>query len=337
MVSKKENRAIFISSVLDYMNAHEFQGVDLDWEYPGDPTRGGRKLADTRNFAALLKEMRAAYGTSKGISLTLAPDYQYLRWFDAKAMEQYVDFFGFMAYDLHGSWDQDVKALSKLVRGQADIRDIANDTVPLWFDGLNPKKINFGLAMYGRGYTLANPSCSDLLCPFSGPSKPAPCTNSVGVMSLLEVQQLIKQRNLTPKNLPGSMMKQITWEDQWIGYDDEETFAQKKAWADGRCFGGTMVWSIDFQAPGSGGFVFPCFLPHISWLTISQIRGQHPGRLLAPEVYSTSPGSTDVPAPAQCTGPCVLVLPPRTLPSPITISIFLYTTSLESGLVFQRL
>jgi dienelactone hydrolase len=29
---------------------------------------------------------------------------------------------------------------------------------------------------------------------------------------------------------------------------DEETFAAKKAWADGFCFGGTMIWSIDFQA-----------------------------------------------------------------------------------------
>jgi len=42
--------------------------------------------------------MRASYGTRYGISLTLAPDYWYLRWFDAKAMEPYVDFFGFMAY-----------------------------------------------------------------------------------------------------------------------------------------------------------------------------------------------------------------------------------------------
>lgn len=42
--------------------------------------------------------MRAAYGTRFGISVTLAPDYWYLRWFDAKAMEPNVDFFGFMAY-----------------------------------------------------------------------------------------------------------------------------------------------------------------------------------------------------------------------------------------------
>ncbi|PNH64228.1 hypothetical protein VD0001_g8902 [Verticillium dahliae] len=253
MVSTKANRAAFIASVKEYMDTYGFQGVDLDWEYPGAPERGGRKLADVRNFPMLLREMRAAYGSSYGISLTLAPDYWYLRWFDAKAMEPSVDFFGFMAYDLHGSWDADVLALGKKVRGQADIREIANNTIPLWFDGLDPKKINFGLAMYGRGYTLADPKCNQLLCPFSGPSKPAPCTAFGGVMSLVEIKQLIKERGITPQYLADSMMKQITWDDQWIGYDDEETFAAKQAFADGMCFGGTMVWSIDFQVPGSGG------------------------------------------------------------------------------------
>lgn len=38
-------------------------------------------------------------------------DQWYLRGFDAKAMEPYVDFFGFMAYDLHGFWDADVETL----------------------------------------------------------------------------------------------------------------------------------------------------------------------------------------------------------------------------------
>ncbi|KAK7994851.1 hypothetical protein PG990_013624 [Apiospora arundinis] len=306
LCSTKENRAAFISSVKDYMDQYGFQGVDLDWEYPGAPERGGRKLADTRNLAMLVREMRAAYGTAYGISLTLAPDYWYLRWFDAKAMEPYVDFFGFMAYDLHGSWDADVKTLGKLVRGQADIREISSNTVPLWFDGLNPAKINFGLAMYGRGYTLSDPGCSDLLCSFVGPSKPAPCTNFGGVMSLVEIKQLIKRLGITPKYLPESMMKQITWDDQWIGYDDEETFAKKKAFADGLCFGGTMVWSIDFQVPGTGA-------PDDDLQVV----------YLAPEVYSNKP--------AQCTPPCVMVFPPTSLPSATTVSIPPYTSSIIVG------
>ena len=56
-------------------------------------------------------------------------------------------FFGFMAYDLHGSWDADIKTLGSVVRGQTDIREIDNDTLPLWFDALDPAKINFGIVL----------------------------------------------------------------------------------------------------------------------------------------------------------------------------------------------
>lgn len=103
--------------------------------------------------------MREAYGTEFGISLTLAPDYWYLRWFDAKAMEPYVDYFSFMAYDLHGFWDADVETLGSIVRGQADVREIYNNTLPLYYAGLDPSKINLGLAWYGRGYTLSSKYC----------------------------------------------------------------------------------------------------------------------------------------------------------------------------------
>ncbi|CAD0098997.1 unnamed protein product [Aureobasidium mustum] len=214
MVSTKANRAKFIASLEAYMKEYGFQGVDLDWEYPGDPDRGGRKLADTRNLSLLVREMRAAYGTRFGISVTLAPDYWYLRWFDAKAMEPNVDFFGFMAYDLHGSWDSDVHTLGKIVRGQADIREIRNDTAPLWFDGLDPAKINF-------------------VTPASVPVKPASSHSS-------EIKNIAKSKGIHPTYLSGAMMKELTWDDQWIGYDDEETFAAKKEFANSMCFGGTM-------------------------------------------------------------------------------------------------
>ncbi|KAM0273542.1 hypothetical protein ACHAQH_008291 [Verticillium albo-atrum] len=187
------------------MDKYGFQGVDLDSEYPGAPERGGRKLADVRNFPMLLRGMRAAHGTNYGISLTLAPDYWYLKWFDAKAMESSVDFFGFMAY---GGLYFPRPWLGH--QAMTEIREIANNTIPLWFDGLDPSKINFGLAMYGRGYILADSKCNQLLCPFSGPSKSAPCTAFGGVMSLVENKQLIKERGINAQYLTDSMMKQIT-------------------------------------------------------------------------------------------------------------------------------
>ncbi|KKY31714.1 putative oviduct-specific glycoprotein [Diaporthe ampelina] len=103
--------------------------------------------------------------------------------------------------NLHGSWDSDVKTLGQIVRGQADVREIRNNTIPLWFDGLDPQKINIVLAMYGRGYTLADPSCNSLGCHFIGASKPAECTKSEGVMSLTEIKRRATELNIKPKYL----------------------------------------------------------------------------------------------------------------------------------------
>ncbi|KAH6962784.1 hypothetical protein DER45DRAFT_590696 [Fusarium avenaceum] len=243
------NRKAFIQSAAAFMDKYGFQGIDLDWEYPVEPKRGGSKH-DTANFVLLLKEMRAAYGTKYGISLTIAPDYWYLRYFDVKGLEPYVDHFGFMAYDLHGFWDSDVKTLAPVVRGQADIREIYNNTIPLAYPGVDFSKIVFGVAWYGRGYTLADPSCNTLGCNFAGPSKPAKCTNSAGVMSLSEVEDMIKG-GATSRLLESSAMKELIFDDQWIGYDDEETVEMKRKFANNYCFGGLMAWSVDFE-PGTG-------------------------------------------------------------------------------------
>ncbi|KFY96783.1 hypothetical protein V498_02481 [Pseudogymnoascus sp. VKM F-4517 (FW-2822)] len=253
LVSSAANRKTFITSLVDFMDFWGFSGADLDWEYPVDKTRGGKKT-DTANFVLLVKEMRERFGTKYGISMAIAPDYWYLRWFDLFSMQQYVDFFGFMTYDLHGFWDGLNANIGTTIRGQAGIDEIQNNTAPLYFDKLDFDKINFGLAYYGRGYTLANPTtCKELGCTFTGPSNPGKCTKQKGVMSLTEIQQLIDTEGLTPTLLGPQMMKSIQWADQWIGYDDDETFAMKKSWADDYCFGGTMAWSVDFYSgPGNG-------------------------------------------------------------------------------------
>jgi len=97
---------------------------------------------------------------------------------------------------------------------------------------------------------VSDPTCAYIGCPFVGPSKPASCTNFDGVMSLREIKSLIQEKGLVPEYLADPMMKQITWDVQWIGYDDEETIAAKKTWANNLCFGGTMIWSVDFMETG---------------------------------------------------------------------------------------
>jgi chitinase len=58
-------------------------------------------------------------------------------------------------------------------------------------------------------------------------------------MSLTEIEDTIVKYNIVPVLLEAQMMKSIQWADQWIGYDDGDTFSMKKAWANNYCFGGT--------------------------------------------------------------------------------------------------
>jgi GH18 family chitinase len=39
----------------------------------------------------------------------------------------------------------------------------------------------------------------------------------------------------------------------WVGYDDEETYALEEAYASSNCLGGLMIWSVDFDAETGGG------------------------------------------------------------------------------------
>ncbi|KAK0113436.1 hypothetical protein ONS95_013694 [Cadophora gregata] len=114
MVSTVDTCKTFINSIVGFMKNYGFQGVDLDWEYPVDPMRGGQKN-DMQNLVALVREMRANpdFGQNFGISVTLAPDINYLQHFDAKGLIKYASFLGFMSYDLHGTWDGDLPMLAK--------------------------------------------------------------------------------------------------------------------------------------------------------------------------------------------------------------------------------
>jgi chitinase len=103
MVASNSSTITFISSLVALMNHYGFDGVDIDWEYPGSLGNGGN-AADVANYVTFLHKLRSALGT-RGISITIPGSFYFMQSFDVVDIEPYVDWFNFMAYDYHGIWD----------------------------------------------------------------------------------------------------------------------------------------------------------------------------------------------------------------------------------------
>lgn len=52
MVSSPANRQTFITSVISFLRKYEFDGLDIDWEYPAN--RGG-SADDKENYSVFLE------------------------------------------------------------------------------------------------------------------------------------------------------------------------------------------------------------------------------------------------------------------------------------------
>ena len=58
MVATPTSRDHFISTSIDFLRERNFDGLDLDWEYPADR---GSPPEDRARFTALVQELRAAF------------------------------------------------------------------------------------------------------------------------------------------------------------------------------------------------------------------------------------------------------------------------------------
>lgn len=100
-------RQSFIFSAIPFLREHNFDGLDVDWEYP--------KRADKENFVNLLKELREAFEfeaeetKNQRLELSAAvpvgPD-NVRDGYDVPSVSKWLDFINLMAYDFHGKWEK---------------------------------------------------------------------------------------------------------------------------------------------------------------------------------------------------------------------------------------
>ena len=115
----------------------------------------------------------------------------------------------------------------------------------LWRNHVPAKKLNLGLGFYGRSFQLADPECSKPGCNFKGGASPGSCTKNSGTLSYKEITEIIDQKQLKPVYDKENAVKYVVWDqDQWVSYDDEDTFKQKIEFANKLGLGGLLIWAV---------------------------------------------------------------------------------------------
>jgi chitinase len=86
----------------------------------------------------------------------------------------------------------------------------------LWRNNIDPGKVVLGEAFYGRSFTLSDTSCTKPGCAFSGGGIAGKCTDTSGILSNSEIQQIISDNDQTPVLDKDAAVKYMVWdEDQW--------------------------------------------------------------------------------------------------------------------------
>ncbi|KAG8427489.1 hypothetical protein J3459_006667 [Metarhizium acridum] len=198
------------------MQTYNFDGVDLDWEYPRAPDRSGRE-EDFKNFPVFLRRLRSALKNANseyGISVTIPISFWHLQHFDIRSMQESVDWFNTMSYDLHGKWDLSTdygKEHGAFLNAHTNLTEIADMLDLLWRNNINPQMVNLGLAFYGRSATVADPACSHPGCPFVSAGRAGHCSNEPGVLLNTEIDDIIRSENLKPTFDKEAAVKWISW------------------------------------------------------------------------------------------------------------------------------
>ncbi|MCL4139090.1 UNVERIFIED_CONTAM: hypothetical protein GTU68_024012 [Idotea baltica] len=255
MVSTQESRDAFVESVVTFMKEHRFDGLDLDWEYPGAPDRGG-KHTDKENIALLTEELQPIF-KENGWLLTMAvPVAKGLidDGYDIPRLSQTLDFFNLMTYDLRGAWNGYADHHAPFAARSTDkyIHKGLNmiEGIQLFVDYGAPKyKLVIGVPFYGRSFILKNPENAEpgsRVGRNSSAGMAGKYTQENGYVAYFEI--CMNQRNGGWKVMRDEALGAYMSKDEnWIGYDDEESIKQKVDFIKNERLGGVMFWAIDLD------------------------------------------------------------------------------------------
>ncbi|XP_060080741.1 chitinase-3-like protein 1 [Ylistrum balloti] len=250
-VSSEENIAEFAFNAMLHLNMHHFDGLDLDWEFPGD-----QGISHKDHFTALVKSLMKAfevesdaYNVERLLLSASVSAYAPVvdRSYDVAEISKYLDMINLMAYDMQQNTHNVARFNSPLYGLPSDTgNDVYRNqhyAIQHWLNkGAPGSKLVVGLATFGRTFTLADQYMYRVGDPVTGPGLPGQYTQKYGFLAFYEICMYGWNWMMnTEQSVP------FAWDgNQWVGYDDVESMTIKANYIVNSGLAGAMFW-LDYD------------------------------------------------------------------------------------------
>lgn len=241
----EESRAVFISNIVAAVEKYHFDGIDLDWEYPGWFTPG-KKDSEADEYNALVKELNEALKAKNPellLTAAIPAGSEGHKRFDLAECSKHLDYIHLMTYDLEASSKvYHHTALYSNVGKATATEASVHDSVSIFkLRGVPAEKIVVGIAFYGKYTTPENTTNGGL----GGNSKNGKYTTVT--FDSIERIFLSKLNNGVTYYWDETCKAPYLYDANnkfFVTYENEKSIAEKTKYMRNNQLAGVMIWEL---------------------------------------------------------------------------------------------
>ena len=279
-----QKRADFAKSAVYVVKRYGFDGIDVDWEYPGGGGLVQNGISDSAtdgdNYLLLLQALRNELnkqtlidGKTYYLSIAGPGGDTNISRMDPKKIAGIVDWINIMTYDFHGGWDSMTGLNAPMVNVDPNVGaakwSVAGAT-EVYLTGLNGKggvpasQLVLGVPFYGRGWNnvaagasgtglgqagteATSPGLGETEFPYNSLFSSGVLAYSNGVFSGAGGYTRFWNATAQVPYLYSASAK------KFITYDDAQSMAVKMNFANQKALGGAMFWEMSEDTDSASG------------------------------------------------------------------------------------
>jgi len=244
-----DSRDRFAKSVATLVREFALDGIDLDWEYPGQPGPGIKYRAeDKENFTLLLQavrreldalsEARKRVGDDRYTLSIASASGEYFAHTEMDRLHPYLDWVNIMSYDMYGSYTPTTGHHTALHCPATDQAVPCAESMVAEHlrAGIPLSKLVVGAAFFGKSWTGVRPEQGGIRQPWEKYG------TEIAYSALLS--DFVGQHDFV-RRWDGEAKAPSLWGPSsrtFVSYDDPESLRAKAAFVRSRGLGGIMYW-----------------------------------------------------------------------------------------------